>query len=249
MSMADIAKQWYWPFGPSRTAAAHRPLSSLLSPQLGFRLSLSVSHGSPTPSVSSTLTNTHTHRSPHCNTMVTYFHTHITLHVGALTVPISDLLAAGLKEETQENVTLIISDKWRSLTSQKSDLHGSEKCLSPPGVCPQHASACAPGWNAFATDSPGLGSSGLCGSGDTAPPAPPLCAPPPGDAAPPLPGLPVLRWSEQGPAASSCSLNSLPRRGKCYKNVSIKSDPLKIDMSQQFQDTFIPLLLPNFVND
>lgn len=110
--------------------------------------------------------------------------------------PFSDLLAAALKDETQENVTSIISDKYeltRSLTSQTSDLHGFWKCLSPLGVRPQNASACAPGWNVFAIDSPGLGSSGLSGSGDTAPPVPPLCAPPPGDAAPPLPGLPVLR--------------------------------------------------------
>lgn len=173
-------------------------------------------------------------------------------------LPFSNLLAAGLKDETQEKVTSIISDKYqltRSLISQTSGLHGFWECISPLGVRPQHASACAPGWNVFATDSPGLGSSGLCGSGDTAPPVPPLCAPPPGDAAPPLPGLPVLRWSEQGPAASSCLLQSMPQGEnvrKMYRSIIYdQSDTLKINMCQQFQDTFIPLLLilPNFVND
>lgn len=124
--------------------------------------------------------------------------------------PFSNLLAAGLKEETHRNVH--VSHFWQLSAPeeldppQTPDIHGSWKSLSPPAARPQRASACAPAWNVFATVSPGLGSSELCGSGDTAQPAPPLCAPPPGDAAPPLPGLRVLRWSERGPAPSCCSL-------------------------------------------
>lgn len=109
--------------------------------------------------------------------------------------PFSDLLAAGLKDETQGDTTSVISDNSRAARRppQTPDIRGLWKWLSPPAERRQRASACAPARNVFATDSPELGSSGLCGSGGTAPPAPPLCAPPPGDAVPPLPGLRALR--------------------------------------------------------
>lgn len=129
-----------------------------------------------------------THRSPLCNAMITYFRAHRIPRMWVRS-PFSNLLAAGLKDETRGDTTSVICDN----SSQTPDILGLWKRLSPPAERRQRASACAPAWNASATGSPGLGSSGLCGSGGTAPPAPPLFAPPPGDAVPPLPGLRVLR--------------------------------------------------------
>lgn len=139
-----------------------------------------------------------THKSPLCNAMITYFCANITeypacgcAHLSA----ISWLLVCKTRhtETSRQSFLTTLRARGARPPPQTPDICGLWKWLSPPAVRRQRASACAPAWNVFATDSPGLCSSGLCGSGGTAPPAPPLCAPPPGDAVPPLPGLRVLR--------------------------------------------------------
>lgn len=172
-----------------------------------------------------------THRSPLCHAMITYFRAHITeypscgcAHLSA----ISWLLVWKTRHTQTSHQSLLttLSARGARRPPQTPDIRGLWKWLSPPAERRQRASACAPAWNVFATDSPELGSSGLCGSGGTAPPAPPLCAPPPGDAAPPLPGLRVLRWSERGPAPSSRSPQSRTKGEhitRNYKHFSIVS--------------------------
>lgn len=197
------------PLGPSSRAAAHRPLSSLLSPQSGFRLSLSVSQGAPTPSASSTLKRTNGNRRRNITSLLCPPYSQarhvIPLYVLTFQQSPGHQSARGDRKKVSSFQTII-----KMLLFQHKHLFTN---LSPPAVHRERASACAQGRNVFGTDSSELGSSGLSGSGDTAPLAPPPFAPPPRGAALLPPMLHVLHWSEPTPAPSSCSPLSIPKRG------------------------------------
>lgn len=161
---------------------AHRPLSNLLLLQPGFRLSLSVSQGSPTPSASSTLTKTQEIEEEMLPLWSGDEH-HILKNVSCdKFLPFSYVLDISLKNKTSQeliplpDINIVQSLETFIMILLNTGSYSSEilaaSCLkpprllhspsfSPPAVHPECASACAPNRSVFAPDSPKPGSSGL----------------------------------------------------------------------------------------